>query len=125
MGIVRNLVNRISPTVKQLGDSLREDYRYYQDNIDRQLLKDLKYDFHNMPYKRTPWVPASLAEYIVDRYIKEKQDAEELIVYCVDKSIDTCENYTRLEYLYMFCCIFPKVDEAAANSLFTNYFREE
>ena len=71
MGIVRNLANRISPAVKQLGDSLSEDYRYYQDNIDRQLLKDLKYDFHNMPYKRTPWVPASLAEYIVDRYIKK------------------------------------------------------
>ena len=123
MGIVRNYIGRISPVVECLGDTLRENYQYYQNNVDRSLLNSLKEDFHNMLSKSTPWIPASVAEYIVQQYIHENSDAEELIVDCVDKSIDTGENYTRLEYLYMFCCIFPKVDEAAANSLFTNYFK--
>ena len=98
MGIVRNYIGRISPVVECLGDTLRENYKYYQNNVDRSLLNFLKEDFHNMPSKSTPWIPASVAEYIVQQYIHENSDAEELIVDCVDKSIDTGENYTRLEY---------------------------
>ena len=44
MGIVRNLANRISPAVKQLGDSLSKDYRFSLSKIlQESLLKKAIY----------------------------------------------------------------------------------
>jgi hypothetical protein len=120
MYITSKLENDVRPTVIYYGTLLRKNYENYQRNINMSILNRLKTAFLNMPPQSTPWIPASLAEYIIHAYFKEDRDAENLIVICVDKSIGNDDNdeYTRIEYFHMFCCIFPKIDEAATHSLF-------